>query len=193
MKRKLDLISLLSLVGMAPLAAQADEGMLHPYIGVSYVYANAQDLRVAGREVDLPKDVTDFNDNVSTGKGIVGIDLLPWVGLEAQYIYLGETEDHGFKLKGDTYTGAVVLSLPLASDFFTIFAKGGMLWWDVKLDGPNRIDKDWNGSNVFYGAGVKFEILPHLFLRAEYERIPVDKDNLKINFDLASAGLQFTF
>ena len=193
MKRKLGLFALLGLGSLVPLAAQADDMYLRPYLGVSYVYATAQDLKIGGREIDLPEDVTDFDDDVSTGKGFVGIELLPWLGLEGQYIYLGETEESGFELSGDVYTAAVVLSLPLASDFFTIFAKGGMAWWDVELDGPRGFDRGWDGDNVFYGAGVKFKVLPHLYVRAEYERIPVDKDNFEINFDLASAGLQFTF
>ena len=193
MKRKLGLFALLGLGSLVPLAAQADDMYLRPYLGVSYVYATAQDLKIGGREIDLPEDVTDFDDDVSTGKGFVGIELLPWLGLEGQYIYLGETEESGFELSGDVYTAAVVLSLPLASDFFTIFAKGGMAWWDVELDGPRGFDRGWDGDNVFYGAGVKFKVLPHLYIRAEYERIPVDKDNFEINFDLASAGLQFTF
>lgn len=193
MKRKLGLFALLGLGSLVPLAAQADDMYLRPYLGVSYVYATAQDLKIGGRDIELPEDVTDFDDDVSTGKGFVGIELLPWLGLEGQYIYLGETEESGFELSGDVYTAAVVLSLPLASDFFTIFAKGGMAWWDVELDGPRGFDRGWDGDNVFYGAGVKFKVLPHLYIRAEYERIPVDKDNFEINFDLASAGLQFTF
>jgi opacity protein-like surface antigen len=193
MKRKLSLLTLLSFGSLLPLTAQADDMYLRPYIGVSYVYATAQDLEIGDREIELPEDVTDFDDDVSTGKGFVGVELLPWLGLEGQYIALGETEEAGFELSGDVYTAAVVLALPLASDFFTIFAKGGMAWWDVELDGPGPLDKGWDGDNVFYGAGVKFKILPHLYVRAEYERIPVDKDNFEVNFDLASAGLQFTF
>jgi hypothetical protein len=192
MKTKIGLFALLGLGGMLPLAAQADD-MLRPYIGVSYIYATAQDLEIAGRDIDLPEDVTDFDDDVSTGKGFVGLDILPWLGLEAQYIYLGETEEYNVELKGDVYTGAAVLSLPLANNFVTLFAKGGMAWWDVEADGPGPLDLNRDGSNVFYGAGIKFNILPHLSLRAEYERIPVDKDDFEINFDLASAGLQFTF
>ncbi len=192
MKTKIGVCALLGLGGMLPLAAQAGD-TLRPYIGISYVYATAQDLKIADREIELPEDVTDFDDDVSTGKGFVGLDILPWLGLEAQYIYLGETEEYGVELKGDVYTGAAVLSLPLASDFVTLFVKGGMAWWDVEANGPGRLDLNRDGSNVFYGAGVKFNILPHLSLRAEYERIPVDKDNFDINFDLASAGLQFTF
>lgn len=193
MKRKLSLLTLLGLGSLLPLTAQADDMYLRPYIGVSYIYATAQDLEIGGREIELPEDVTDFDDDVSTGKGYVGVELLPWLGLEGQYIALGETEEAGFELSGDVYTAAVVLALPLASDFFTIFAKGGMAWWDVELDGPGPLDTGWDGDNVFYGAGVKFKILPHLYVRAEYERIPVDKDNFEVNFDLASAGVQFTF
>jgi opacity protein-like surface antigen len=193
MKRKLSLFALLGLGSLLPLAAQADDMYLRPYLGVSYVYATAQDLKIGDRDIELPEDVTDFDDDVSTGKGFVGVELLPWLGLEGQYLYLGETEEAGFELSGDIYTAAVVLSLPLASDFFTIFAKGGMAWWDVELDGPGPLDLNRDGENVFYGAGVKFKVLPHLYIRAEYERIPVDKDNFEINFDLASAGLQFTF
>ncbi|HBG30013.1 MAG TPA: hypothetical protein DDW98_05205 [Gammaproteobacteria bacterium] len=193
MKRKLSLLTLLSFGSLLPLTAQADDMYLRPYIGISYVYATAQDLEIGDQEIELPEDVTDFDDDVSTGKGFIGVELLPWLGLEGQYIELGETEEAGFELSGDVYTAAVVLALPLANDFFTIFAKGGMAWWDVELDGPGPLDKGWDGDNVFYGAGVKFKILPHLYVRAEYERIPVDKDNFEVNFDLASAGLQFTF
>jgi opacity protein-like surface antigen len=192
MKSKIGLFAMCGFGALLPLAAQADD-LLHPYVGISYVYAKAQDLKIGGRDIALPDEVSQFNDNVTTGKGYVGLDITRWLGLEAQYIYLGETEDHGFKVKGDAYTGAAVLSLPLADDFVSLFVKGGLVWWDVKLNGPDPLDFKKNGDRPFYGAGIKVKILPHLLLRAEYERVPVDKDNFKVNFDLASAGLQFTF
>lgn len=162
-------------------------------LGVSAAYYKADDIKIYDVDVTAPDDFDEFDADHITGKGFVGVNLNKWIGVEAQYIYLGRDEDNDFKIKGDGFTGAVVLSLPIG-DHFTIFAKGGEFWWDVDVDGPAGFDTSEDGHDPFYGAGVKFKLTQNFAIRAEYERVKLDKsDSIKLDLDLASAGIEFIF
>lgn len=161
--------------------------------GISAAYYKADDIKVYGRDVKAPDGYDKFDADHITGKGFIGLNLNQWIGVEAQYIYLGRDKNDNYKIKGDGYTGALVLSLPIG-DRFAVFAKGGEFWWDVDADGPYGIDISKNGHDPFYGAGVKFKLTKNFAIRAEYERVKIDKsDTIKTNIDLASAGIEFTF
>ncbi|MDY6942646.1 MAG: porin family protein [Pseudomonadota bacterium] len=169
---------------------------VQPYIGASYVYSSVDDVKIAGADIDLGEledfDPDEFDDSRSTGKAVAGVQITPWLGVEAQYIYLGEYEQSGFTIDGDAYGAAATLTLPLG-DYVGLFVKGGQLWWDVDVEGPGPLDASRDGSNIFYGVGADFILHEHFVIRTEYERIPIDKDEFEANIDLLSLGLQFRF
>jgi opacity protein-like surface antigen len=162
-------------------------------LGISAAYYKANNAKIYDRDVTAPDNFDHFDHDHVTGKGFVGVNLNKWLGVEAQYIYLGKDEKDDFKLKGNGYTGAVVLSLPIG-DHFAIFAKGGEFWWNIDVNGPAGFDTSKDGHDPFYGAGVKFKLTQNFAIRAEYERVKLDKsDSIKLDLDLASAGIEFIF
>jgi len=163
-----------------------------PFIGGSVIYSKMENLDIAGADIDDTGDLGEFKDDRSSWKVFAGAWINDWVGIEGQYIDLGEYKDSGFKLDADAKTATLMVGLPVG-DHTRIYAKGGRMWWDADLKAPLDTSASREGSNPFYGAGVTIALMPNLNLRAEYERAQFDGDNVKADIDFASAGLGFMF
>lgn len=190
MRKFLTVTGVSSLLSVLPLASMADEGM-GGFAGGSYLYGKLDNLEVGDTAVSLG-DLDNFDDNRSSWKAFVGAWVTPWLGLEAQYIELGEYEDLGVSVDPSAYTGAALFGLPF-SEAGKVYAKVGQMWWEADIDGPLGFSDERDGSTLFYGVGVALKLLPNLNVRAEYERAELDDDDVDADVDFASIGAEFIF
>lgn len=131
-----------------------------------------------------------------------GVQLNPYVGIEFQYVDLGEAtyKEPGYKeiAKVDGFGANLVATLPL--DRFKLYGKLGYhkLEFDArgKLDGFGTVwsesKDDWVTS---YAVGATFALNPQFEIVAEYERYDdvADKFDINVDIDLASIGLRYNF
>jgi OOP family OmpA-OmpF porin len=148
------------------------------WTGAAVVWAN-----FAGehRGVALDDDTWSFKVNV-------GVDVLPYLGVELARTDLGEVEGREgttlLSVDANTWACALVGQLPV-SERFAVFGKAGYHIWQYEArlgDGARRLEKD-DGGDPFVGLGVRWYLTEHLFLLGEYEAYRVhrfDYDNLNL-------------
>lgn len=87
----------------------------------------------------------------------------------------------------DTIALEAVFSLPLQKmtgneslKYFTPFIKFGVHFWDIEYtvaaSNLNAMTADDDGTDIVFGAGINFNIIRNLSIRAEWERFNADED-----------------
>lgn len=166
----------------------------------------------AGLQVDIAngwQGSSSFDDTDTAFKVGAGVQLNSYVGVELQYIDLGEiayklSETNGanaldYKMSAGTkgYGGNVVGTLPL--DQFKLFGKVGYhklktkVKQDISVTGVGQV-KGSDSANEWvtsYGIGASFAFTPQVELVAEYERYRDVADEYDVDF--ASIGLRYNF
>ncbi len=164
------------LVAPPDAAAQAsDPGF---FAAGAVVWANGAGER---RGVALDEDSWSF-------KLAVGVDILPYLGVELARTDLGEVEGRegstALSVDANTWAFAVVGQVPV-SERFAVFGKAGYHIWQYEArwrNGARWLEKD-DGGDPFVGLGVRWYMNRHLFLLGEYEAYRVhrfDYDNLNL-------------
>lgn len=203
--------------------------------------AQAQDWEVSGyvqgnlgwAKASTPKAVKEVkswgwdknsSDRSDVGyKFLVGLQLNPYVALEAQYVDFGKakykfsysdsTVDHYEKEKYTSSSSALGFNLvgtyPV-DDSFSLFVKTGMHNVRTKVTGkyidvgPSWNDYDKESKTVrkwtpSFGVGASYEFIENFAAVAEYERYQGvankkwDGAKLKHNIDYLSVGLRYKF
>jgi outer membrane immunogenic protein len=163
-------------------AANADSGF---YIGGSI--GNAA---MSAADIDVG---IDFDDNDSAWKGFAGYIVdMPVVdfGIEAGYVDFGAPSEtvlgEEFELDVTGLSAFAVLGVDWG--FFGMFAKAGMVSWDVDfiLDGVDLGSED--GSDSAYGVGFRLTF-SSVEVRAEYEVFDVEE----VDVDMVSVGVLWRF
>jgi len=101
--------------------------------------------------------------------------------------------------EADTLMIEAVVFLPLdeltgneSLKYFEPFIKLGVHFWDVEYTfaaaSVSSSTADDDGTDVVYGAGINFNIIEHLTIRAEWQRFVTDED-----IDYLSASVIFNF
>ena len=165
------------LLGMAFAAALALPAVAHAepetYIGAGYGAYQFEE--------------NDLDESESHWKAYLGTMFNDAVGIELSYVDFSRAEKLGSSFDADGYGAALVLALPVAENF-SVFAKGGMFFWDAQSRFAGLRASD-DGDDPFYGAGAQFRLNDALDLRLEYERYEI----VDIDIDSATAALQFSF
>ncbi len=141
--------------------ALADPGSSHLYVGANY-----------GGYKDRGGD---FDEDDDFKEVLVGLQLNEFLGLEAGYMDFGDFGGDIGKAEVDGYSFAVVGRLPL-TDSFSLFAKGGQLFWDSDVSVAG-IKESYDGDEFFYGVGADFKVTDHLVVALEYDRYKVDLED----------------
>lgn len=193
-------ISLASLTGVAQ--AEQVNGYLFASVGQSEADVSK---RALDNDLGLLPDERSSLDKKDTAYKIgAGIQLNPYVGVEFQYLDLGEVV---YKLDGPDFNARIraetkglginaVGTLPL--DRFGLFAKVGyhQLKTDAKAvlsssfftDRASDSEKEWVWS---WGVGASLMLTESFSLVAEFERYRDVADDFDV--DLISAGLRYNF
>lgn len=157
-------------------ASAADMGFyLGGSLGISFIETEDQ-LNIGDRVEDFDIDDDDF-----AWKAFVGFQFLPWLGIEGGYVDFGDvqgaTPGGVVTTEVDGWNLFAVGTLPVGP--VDVFAKLGLIWWNVDVDFADTLaDLDDtsisnDGSDVAYGVGVAFN-LDRFAVRAELELFDVD-------------------
>jgi OmpA-OmpF porin, OOP family len=133
-------------------------------------------------------DESNLDDNDDMLKGFVGFQLNEAFAIEGQWTDFNRmTNSNNDRFEGDGKGLSAVFSFPF-SDRSAFLAKIGNFWWDSDSSFAGSA-RDPDGSDPFWGLGVKFGFNRNVALRAEWERYDV----ADVDLDAFSVGLQFTF
>ncbi|OLF52949.1 outer membrane beta-barrel protein [Pseudomonas chlororaphis] len=152
--RNLGFASLLSLLSFQ---ACADDKGLYLGAGVSH----------------LETDQSHLNDEDSSYKVFAGYRLNGYLAFEGAFVDLGQFKDKHLDFDGKSVQASTHLGFPLG-ERVRMFGSVGAHAWDA--DG-NASDDD-TGVNLTYGAGIEFDVLRNIGIRAEYEVLEVGDINL---------------
>lgn len=161
------------LASLAGAVVAEDTGL---YLGASLGYSFVEDRD----DVDVEDRVEafDIDDEDFAWKGYAGLQVLPWLAVEGGYVDFGEVQGRGtgfdVATELDGWDAFLVGNLPLA--FVDVFAKAGVISWDLDVDvsdGLDDADFSSSGEDLAYGVGAGVE-LGNLTVRAEAEMFDVD-------------------
>ena len=157
------------------------------YVGGAYGVASVND--------------SEFDDDDTVIQGFVGLQLSPYLGIEGGYMDLGKHGGDLLRSDIDGYSLSVTGTLPL-TDSFSLFVKGGQLWWDSKVSAAG-FSSSYDGEEWIYGVGMNFAMTERLDFRLTYDRVDVDLEQDEVGpvasgdfdseIDIVSAGLRFRF
>ncbi|MDO3382947.1 porin family protein [Gilvimarinus algae] len=147
----------------------------------------------------------DFSEDEAAKKAFAVLKFNEYIGIEGAYIDFDEASNGAFSFDPTGASLGLIIEAPI-TQVFSVYAKGGQLWWDadarVSTD-IGSLDEDFDGDETFWGAGTKFQLAEHLDLRIEYERFNFDISRDEVNVlqtqdidmdvDFASVNLQYTF
>ena len=120
-------------------------------------------------DIDLDSDDTPM-------KFFAGYRMNRFFSVQLDYIDFGESSGTAnlLDVRQDTSGLApnVIGTLPIG--FVELFAKVGMMWYDVDLDIENDPTLSDSGEDPIYGVGVGLTLVERLSLRLEYEIVDVE-------------------
>jgi len=156
------------------------------YIGAGVSQARIDNIFDSGRDFDL---------NNTAWKAFVGIRLIPFFGVEANYMDLGsESHRFGFNdfnnrahVDAHAFSAFAVGFVPLPLPFVDIFGKAGAARWTLDgHDNSSLFALDDHGTDFAWGGGAQAHF-GALGLRLEYEQFNVrNTDGVKaVSFDVS--------
>ncbi len=161
-------VSLLLATGTAAAA-----NLQGPYVGVGLGDFSAKLKSIS----DVSSANVSFNRNTSAAKVFAGWRFTRFLALEGDYVDFGKSkaalDTLGLTTKTTGFAPYVVGTLPLGP--IELFAKAGVLYYNLKVNGPSGRLVDASSHDPAYGAGIGFVVLQRLSLRAEYEEIKVNQ------------------
>ncbi len=143
----------------------------------------------------------DFDDDQDVIQGFLGGQVNKYFAIEGSYITFGEYGGNLAKAEVDGMTLGVKGFLPL-TDIFSIYAKGGQLWWDADYE-VLGYSGSTDGSEPFYGLGVAFSVTDRMDINLDYTRYEIEletdevglfaSDTYDSDLDQASVGIRYLF
>jgi hypothetical protein len=121
-------------------------------------------------------DDIDLDSDDTPTKLFAGYRMNRFFSVQLDYIDFGESSGTAnlLDIRQDTSGLApnVIGTLPIG--FVELFAKVGMMWYDVDLDIENDPTLSDSGEDPIYGVGVGLTLVERLSLRLEYEIVDVE-------------------
>jgi hypothetical protein len=172
---------LLMLVPMAAIAQDAG-----PFIGVS----------IGSASLDDDFDGLEINDNGTAFRIVAGWRFNEHFALEGGYHNFGDfeqsfTEDGdplSVALSADGFTLGAAGNIPL-SERFSLMGRAGMFFWDGNAEINNVSEATPEDTNLFFGAGLNFQLSQKLQLTGDWTRYDLDDTASNV----FSVGLQYRF
>ena len=133
-------------------------------------------------------DVGGFGGDDVGYKVLAGWMLTPYLGAEVEYIDGGTAEDRGVEIDVSGFNASLRGAYPF-TDQFSVFAKVGMMFWDVDVDSAELSGSD-SGEDFSWGIGAGFDFTETLGATVEYQGFEVEDTD---TVDLISASLVWKF
>lgn len=163
----------LLLIASAALAAENREG-LYVGVGIGDFSTNVDNVDGIG---DLDDANIDFDDDGTASKVFAGWRFNRFIAAQLDYVDFGtaETAIDTLNLSAEAtgLTPSLIGTLPIGP--VELFARAGMIFYDVEVRGNGMSFIDDSGNDPVYGAGVGITLLQRLSLRAEYEKVEVSE------------------
>jgi len=163
--------------------ASAFDNPSGPYVGAGWGRFNLDinNLSEAGSAVS---SIAKSDDNA--WKIFAGYRVNPYLSFEAAYVDFGKPGDRfsatgsdgNYRVKLSGFAPYVIGTVPLGP--VELFGKVGYYFYneDIRVDfdapGPG-VDSSHSGSSFIYGGGVGITLLERVNVRAEYEKVDVDR------------------
>lgn len=164
-------------------------------VGVSAQSATERDVRayLGGGvgyfrldEEDFLDEDDDLRENRSAWQVYGGFEANRVFSLEVGYTDFGTTEDGDLSLEADGFSVAGMAAIPISP--CAPYGRVGHLSWDrTRSVGPFSYSDD--GSDMFYGVGIRTALTDSADLRFQYDRMAMDDTDL----DMGSINLQVRF
>jgi hypothetical protein len=188
--RALQVLMACAMFGLIATAQAADNGV---YAGIA-VGQSKTDVQSFFDDDEVDEEDTGF-------KLLLGLRPLDWLGVEVNYVYLGEVSGGAdfpdftsFRVKQTGFGASGVLFYDIAT--FDLFAKAGLIRWDASRTVDTffgRFNVSDKGTDLTWGAGAQARF-GSLAARLEYERYEIDESDGFIGKPhLISLGLTWTF
>ena len=136
-------------------------------------------LYIGGGVGDATIDAGNFDESDSSYKVFGGYNfgVIPLIDLaiEASYVDFGSPSSSTDKVEITAVNAFGLAGLSFGP--FGVFAKAGMIDWDVDVSG-NAVSSD-SGTDPAYGVGARFA-LGSFAVRAEYELYDVDQADVEM-------------
>ena len=169
MKRIATLAMLGALAATPALADDNDNGF---YLGAG---VGRFDVKIDDVE-DITDTVGSFDANDTTFKAFAGWRFNKYLGVELDYMDLGNPEDKidDRRVNADINGVAPYLVGTLPVGPVEFFAKAGYLFYDVQVDVDDATVSDDSHEDFVYGGGIGLTLFEHLNARLEYEVIDIN-------------------
>src|SRR5262245_44312632 len=126
---------------------------------------------------DVNDAISDFDESEGSSKYFVGYRFNKFLSIQGDLYDLG---DSSTTLRGqpllantDVYGASVVGTLPIG--FIELFARAGLVFYDVEVTTPNISDRiDQSDNDLVYSAGVGFTFVHRVNLQLEYELFDIN-------------------
>jgi hypothetical protein len=142
-----------------------------------YIGAGLGDFSTEIDNLDDVDDVDlDFDEHEDASKAFAGWRFNRFVAMQLDYYDFGESNTalNLLDVSADTkgLAPSVVGTLPLGP--VELFARAGMVFYDVEVSLDNDPIIDESGEDPVYSAGIGVTIAERLNLKAEYEVIDIE-------------------
>ncbi|HVJ30525.1 MAG TPA: porin family protein [Gammaproteobacteria bacterium] len=126
---------------------------------------------------DVDEANLDFDSDKSAEKFFVGWRFNRVVAMQLDRVDFENSRDarnalNVFSTHAEGFAPSVVGTLPLGP--VELFARAGILWYDIEIDRNNTALADNSSRDPVFGAGIGVNLGEHLNLRAEYEVVEID-------------------
>jgi hypothetical protein len=161
-----------SVLATAPAFADDDNaGGLYLGIGLGDFSTGVDDSS------DVDEANLDFESDESAQKIFAGWRFNRFVALQIDRVDFAQSVDardalNVFATRAEGFAPSVVGTLPLGP--LELFARGGILWYDLTIDRNDTSLADDSNRDPIFGAGIGFNFARRLNLRAEYEVVEID-------------------
>jgi OOP family OmpA-OmpF porin len=125
---------------------------------------------------DVDEADLDFDSDDSAMKVFGGWRFNRFFAFQVDYIDFGESSANQnlLDVTSDTrgFAPNVVGTLPLGP--IELFAKAGIMWYDLDVDIAGGPSVSESGNDPIYGAGIGVTVAQRVSLRAEYEVVDIE-------------------
>ena len=155
----------------APAFADDDNVGLYLGMGLGDFSTGVDDIS------DVDEASLDFDSDESARKIFVGWRFNRFMALQLDRVDFERSADardalNVFSTQAEGFAPSVVGTLPLGP--VELFARGGILWYDLTIDRNDTSLAGNSDRDPIFGAGIGFTIAERLNLRAEYEVVEID-------------------
>ena len=163
-----------------PALAQDDDDRAGQNLQGFYIGAGIGDYSSSVDEINSLDSIDDagidFSDGDNAMKVFAGWHFNQFFAVQADYVDFGESSGAVTPLLSGTsdvqgIAPSIVGTLPLGP--IELFARVGMMFYDVDLNLTGGRVIDESGEDLVYSAGIGIDVLDRLNLRLEYEEIDI--------------------